>query len=558
MSSRKRSLLNRANSSAAFAACLLLALSGACSREGGGVRRIAVLPFENQTADARLGWAGRALAEAVRSSILGAPAAQPSFAPTLRDAAGADVILHGYFYLSAGKLKVEAVLEDARTNRTAATASAAGSPEAILPLAAAIARQIEPRARPYSTRNETAVRACAEGLEARDPEAAGAAFARAVAADPAYGAAWVAWAQRMISFGRPAAAQPALSGALAQQARLPAVERAQLQWIAAALAGDPAAERKALFEMARATPADAGVFRGLANLDLRARAFPSAVRWYARALSLAPDDLALLNETGYAQACARDLESAVRTLSRYRDLRPRDANPLDSLGDVHFYLGRFASAASYYTQAYAKDPSFLFGATQYKAAWAHLMAGDLAHADEAFTKFIASRQAARDVSAPYRQACWEYVTGRRAQAIARMESLLRAPLPALAALAARELSIWNGKPNGCPECALLLAGKFQEAVAPLQSRRARTSPTSPDWSGVALAWALQETGRWNEAADILATNPIPDPLHDDVFLSLGFPRIFHLRAEALARQGRREDAQANARLYQKYSAAPGS
>lgn len=513
---------------------------------------MAVLPFENLSGDARLGWAGRAFAEVVRAQILGSPQAQPSYVPRLRDAAGADAFLHGYFYLSGGRLKVEAVLEDARTNRTLKAASAVGRPGDLLPLAAAIARQLDSAARPYSTRSEAALRAYAEAVNAPDPDAAAAAFSRAVEIDPAYGAAYVAWAQRMASLGRSPAVQTALAAAQARQALLPAIERAQLQVIASALARDAAAERSALLALARATPADAAVYRALAALDLRAHACPAAVGWYQRALAADSDNIALLNDTGYAQACARDLESAVRTLSRYRELRPEDANPVDSLGDVYFYFGRFTEAASYYAQAHAKDPSFLFGSELYKVAWAHLMAGDLARADEAFRKYVEARQAARDLAVPYRQAQWEYVTGRRPQAVAGMEALARAPQPPLAALAARELALWKGDPKVCPECALLLAGKFQEAVAPLQNRYARTSPTSPEWSGVALAWALSETGRWAEASGLLASNPIPDPRRDDPFLIFGFPRIFHLRAEALARQGRREDAQANARLFERY------
>ena len=546
MSSRKRSLPNRAYSRiAAVGACLLLALAGACSRENAGVRRIAVLPFENLSADARLGWAGRAFAEVLRSQFLGSPDAQPYFVSTLRDVPGAhaDAVLHGYFYLSGGKLKVEAVLENTRSHRTVATASAAGAPGAILPLADAIARQIEPHARAYSGANEAALRAYTAALEASEPDAAAREFARAVEAGPAYGAAYAAWAQWMISHGRPALAQPAIAAARAQWTALAPVERAQLQTISAALSGDPAAERKALLELARATPADPSVYRGLAGLDLRARACPSAIGWYERALAIDPDDIVLLNETGYAQACARDLESATRTLSRYRDLRPNEANPLDSLGDVNFQLGRFSAAARYYSEAYSKDPAFLLHSEMYKTAWAYLMAGDLPRANEAFGKFLETRQAAHDPVAPYREAQWEFLTGRRKQALSRMEALTQAPQPLLAALATRELSAWR----------LELSGKLENAIEPLQARRDRTSPTTPDWSGVILARALAEKGRWPEASEILATNPLPNPLHDDPFLSLGFPRIFFLRAEALARQGRRDEAKANYRLFLQYA-----
>lgn len=547
-------------------ACLVLLclLHCACSGDRRVAGKIAILPFENLTSDPALDWVSRALAEVLRAQLTGGSDVDPVVVPVLREvpASGAAGILQGYFSIDGGRLRVQAVLENAPTNRTMLTASTAGPPGRVLPLAASLAWQLDPRVRPFSTGSEAALRAYVEALGAADPAPA---FTRAIAADPGFGTAYVAWAEWLISRGVRAQAREVVSAGQGKGTRIPPVERARLGYLAAVLQGDRVAERRALVDLARTTPADASVYRMLANLDLAARAYPAAVQWYNKALEREPDNVALLNEAGYANAYARNLEAATQRLSRYRDLRPLEANPLDSLGDVHFYLGRFSQAENYYLEGYAKDTSFLFGGELYKAAWARLMTGDLKGADEAFGRFLQARQGLNDPLAPYRQAQWEYLTGRRKQAIARLDRMAQAPQPPLASLAAFQLSVWmleTGSPTRAFEagpsqyaqaCQLLLSKQFPEAATRVTKLYQQTSPASPDPLDVLLAWALLETDRFNQAAELLATNPIPDPLREHPFLSLSFPRIFFLRGVVLEKQGRREEAKINYGLFLRYS-----
>ena len=71
-----------------------------------------------------------------------------------------------------------------------------------------------------------------------------------------------------------------------------------------------------------------------------------------------------------------------------------DANPIDSLGDVHFYLGQFSEAEKFYREEYAKDSTFLNGASLIKAATAHLITGDIPGAEAIFAEYEAARRAA--------------------------------------------------------------------------------------------------------------------------------------------------------------------
>ena len=575
--------------------CLLLlsALLCACSRDHSATRKLAVLPFENLSDTRDLDWVGLGLAEVVTAQLTGTPDIDPAVAPTERDAelSAPCGILRGYYSVVGGRLRVQAVLEDTATRRSAASASAVGSPDGILALAASVARQFDSRARPFSTANQAALRAYVE-----------ASFERAIAADPGFGAAYVAWAQQMISHGDREQARRIVAAGRALGTRIPQVERARLEVLSAELDGNRAGQRRALACLARATPADAAVFKKLGAMDLAARAYQPAVQWYQKALERDPANVALLNDAGYAQAYARDLEAAVKTLSRYRDLRPREANPLDSLGDVNFLLGQFSPAGKYYLEAYAREPSFLMGGEMYKAAWARLLAGDVKGADESFAKFLQARQGFHDPLVPYRQAQWEYLTGHRSQAIAGLDRVAQDPHPPLASLAAAQLSIWTletGDPararqyalrsgpansfstlcrfltepqapasewalraqRAFPEpsqaglrqyalaAALLLSKSFPEAAVQLTKLSGETPPDSQDPVDTLLAWPLVETGSFKPAEDRLALTPLPDSLHEHPLLSLSFPRILFLRAVVQEKLGRRDQARANYQLF---------
>ncbi|MGE5568239.1 MAG: tetratricopeptide repeat protein [Rhodospirillales bacterium] len=583
-------------------ALLCLALAS-CSKQQPAARKIAILPFENLSADPQLDWAGSAFSELLTAQLSGVPHIAPLSLKSLRDvpATGADAVLQGYFSEAGGGLRVEAVLQDTAANRAEKTILAAGPPNAILEIAASLARQIDPGARPLPTRNQAALRAWLEGLEGATDG-----FERAVAADPDFGAAYVSWAQRLASQGDRAGAKQVIASAAQRGSRIGAVERARLGVLAAALDGDGAARRRALVEMVRATPADVSLYRTLAQMDLTARSYTNAARWYEQALERDPGDAALLNEAGYAYAYARNLEAAKKALTRYRELRPREANPLDSLGDVHFYLGRFAEAEQYYLEAYAKDPAFLSGAELHKAAWARLMAGDLQGARATFDKFVQERQQQQDPLAPYRIAQWDYLTGRRRNAIERLEKAVGPPDSPLATLAAVQLSLWalesddrdrarefalrahpshplaalcrflSGPPATANEWAarageafsqpgqhglrryalayaLLLSKHFQAAVPVLKEIYHQTPPSAPDPVEVLLAWALVEAGRIKEAGELLAVNPIPEIVGEHPVLWLSFPRIFQLRGIVLEKEGRPAEAKANLELFQRFS-----
>jgi tetratricopeptide (TPR) repeat protein len=364
-----------------------------------------------------------------------------------------------------------------------------------------------------------------------------------------------------------------------------------LDVVAAQLSGNAAALSQSLALLSRLTPADSALLRALASTELQGRRYGPAIDYYRKALAAQPGDIAVLNILGYAQAYAGDLEGAVNTLRDYQRLRPTEANPLDSLGDVNFYFGQFSEAENFYRQEYSKDPAFLNGASLIKAATAHLMTGDVPGAEAIFAEYETARRAVDDPMIGFTRAEWDYLRGKRSEAIHNLESLAGATkIRDLASLAHSSLTVWlldagDGErarqhaaqavatagqgtatlaaacryvadPSGAafPDpgvraCALLLSKNFAAAIPLLRESIARTAPSPSETAPVLLAWALEETGAFDEAAKYLRNTPVPAVSGPAPFEALIFPRIFNLRAVVAEKKGLKQVAEQNDRLF---------
>src|SRR5439155_2479983 len=140
------------------------------------------------------------------------------------------------------------------------------------------------------------------------------------------------------------------------------------------------------------------------------------------ASELEPDNHRALNLLGYAAAYAGELETGMAALRRYRALRPNDANPLDSMGDINMAVGRLTEAESFYLQAQKKDGNALGGGDLLKAAVARLLSGDVTGADGLAKQYLDARTAAKDPAVAYRQAEWTWISGRRRAAYRQLET----------------------------------------------------------------------------------------------------------------------------------------
>ena len=571
---------------------------GACGRKNGRpVERLAIVPLENLSSDFGSDWIGRAAAEALLYDLASTPDVYAQLVESASDAAPvrATRVLQGYFIERNGRIEIHATLMDPRKSAAVGSFALSGPlSNGPLPLVNQIAKRVSPASRTFSTSNAAAFRNFGQALTATDRAQMVRAFESAIAADPHLATASMALARLLAESGDRDQALKFLD--TAQNAASDPIDRARLEFLAASLNSSTAAQLNALQALARLTPADPAVFKELAVLLSSQRKFQDAVRNFAAASRLDPDDAAIWNQLGYAYAFAQDLPGARRALERYRQLLPpEEVNPLDSLGEVSFYLGDFAAAEKYFLQAQQKNPIEFGGGELIKAAQARLMAGDLPQADALFRGYLALLQHSQGALAGYQEAQWEFLTGHRKAAMSRLEKLAPGLQGDAKALVFCQLSIWKLETGdskaaadlasdavasaqsprlrstsaicrylstmpatssgsaGEDAYAKLFEQKFAQALPLLESTYRETNPTTDAQVRVLLAWSYVEVGKTADAGKLLDLYPIPLSSGEPLFASLIFPRYFYLRGAVLEKEGKRAEAKQNYELFLKYA-----
>jgi Flp pilus assembly protein TadD len=496
------------------------AVCAACSRSRNAresVRRVAILPFENLSGDTALDWIAAAGPKIVADQLVGnagqaLPAIVPMQVGALRDAyaSGVTQLVHGYFETRSASnkeepLHFEFLVEDAQTHKALHTVAGDGE---LLSALDRLAKQIDPGAHAFSSTNPQAVAAWGHGE-----------YENAVKLDPGFGTAWLSWVQaRAATPNNQEAKQEAIDlakRALGQPALRSAVDREQLEFVSATLRQDEPGQQQALTALARLMPHDSVLLRRLATQNMNSRRFSEAVRYYSAALQDEPDDIELWNQLGYAQAFAGDLPSAQKSFERYGRDPDHTANSLDSLGEASFLNGKFAEAEKYFLEAHAKSSAMLGGGDLLKAAYAHWLQGDLPGADKLFSQYLAFRGQQKDDLVPWRQAVWEYSTGRTDAAIGRLSSVTG---PA-ANIAAAQLALWKDP------------SKLPRDPAALKQAYERTSPAGDGIIRVLYAAALAQAGQKDEARKLLALWPLPGLESDPLLQSFVFPKYLELKQQ---------------------------
>ena len=618
---------------------LLFAVAfSSCSRHATPeFQRIAILRFENLGSDPSADWMGRAFSEIITSELAGAPGiyaipstrihnyeramgARPVSAPGisaergLAIVSGANRLGYGDYSVSGGRLQARLVIEDPQTGRMKTVVSTSAPANDVIAAASGLARQLWSGAPQYRSSRAQALQDYVAALEGSDPAAVARNLEQAIAASPDFAPAYRLLAQLKAQAQDAAGALAVIGQALSTGLR--PLERARLEVADAELRGDRTARLRALDAVSKLTPSDPTVWQALAEALLNAHGYAQAVNDYGKALEIEPRDANSLNQLGYACAYSGDLPAAMAALRRYQALRPADANSLDSMGDVNLLTGRLGEAGNFYLQASQKTPHFELDGSLLKAAMARLMTGDIAGADGLARRYLDARAVDKDPALDYRKAEWLWVSGRRKEAGAQMETFARTaengPARELAARAYSALAVWKlmlgdraaatrmaqqaaaaagpssaeivalarfltGPPASPAEWAtraghdfpgpvrnpvrdlalayaLLVAKEFQPASQAL--KQIYESADQADGQGalpVLLAWTYLETGRDKEAAPLLRLNPIPATTGTGPLLAFYFPRIYYLRGLAASRAGKRDEAAANYQLFRKLS-----
>ena len=457
---------------------------------------MALLKFENLSADPSLDWVATAAPAILAAELTGSVRTLPLAVETMRDARleSATRIVHGYFDRREGRLHFEVALEDPERRKMISTSVVEGAP---LEAMSSIANRFASGVRAFSTSNAEAAAAWGRG----DNELA-------VGLDPDFGTGWLAWTQKLANTGDSRGALEVASRALARSGLRSPIERTQIELLSASLTHDDAGRRASLQKLAELAPADPAPRLTLAQLETAGRRFPEAASAYREAIQAGANAPAIENQLGYAEALAGNLDAARKAFDAY-GRQPEDAtNALDSLGECLFMNGKFDAAEKAFLDAYAKDPAFLNGETVWKAAHARWLKGDLKGADELLERYWTRG----GPLASWRHANWLYETGRREQA-AMM--LMESP-PEASELARKQLAVWND-PRAVPGDLDMLRQAYE-----------RSDPVNDGLVRTFYAAALLEAGRKDEARKLTARWPLPE-MGDSLLQSLMYPRFLELR-----------------------------
>ena len=468
------------------------------------MQRVAFLPFENLSGDASLDWISSAGPRIVNDELLGGAARSvPAHVDSRRDAFpfGATQLVHGYVEKRRQGFHFEFVVEDAKTHKALQTLASDGDP---LPALDLLAKQIDSAAHAFSSTNPQAVAAWASGD-----------YEKAVTLDPGFGAAWSSWVQARVAAGDKQQAYDIAARALGQTSLRSPVDRAQLEFDSATLRQDVPAQDRALTALAELVPHDLALLGQLAARQMNTRHFSEAVRYYQAILQEAPDEIEIWNQLGYAQVFAGDLESAQKSFERYGRDPAHAANALDSQGEAYFLNGKFVDAERRFLDANAKSNTLLGSVDLLKAAYSRWLQGDLPGADKLFLQYLTFRVVQKDDLVAWRQAVWEYSTGRTDAAVSRLSNV-SGPVENVARA---QLALWKD------------LSKLPKDSATLKQAYDRTPPTADSLSRVLYAAALLEAGQKDDARKLIALWPLPGADSDPLLQSLVFPKYLELKRE---------------------------
>ncbi len=567
-------------------------LAGCSRKQEAGVARVAIPPFENLSGNPVNDWVSVALQDVVTSDLTGTPTLQPLAVRSAREvpAAGAKQTIAGYFTIQGDTLTVNATLRDLASEKSISSYTISRNLRGgVLPAGNELAKKVNSNARTYGAASDDVLRMYAEAKLKGSPAEAAQHLEKTVAADAAFGEAWVALVQAWSTAGQPAKAKDALDRSRNAGEKIRPIERARLNFLSATLNGDAAGQVQSLEALQRLVPADGSLPATLAQAEFNLRHFAKSAEWYRQAAMLEPANGQFWNMAMYANAFAGNFDSVKTAFEEYRKSTPGNPNTFDSLGEAAFALGRFDEAEKAFLEAHQVAPTFLDGWTLVKAAQARLMRGDKPGANKLFQDFLEARKKANDGRVDYQQARWEYATGDQKAATRRLESwiqtnpngdaaaMARARLAAWKlqagdAAAARELSAMALKQAANPGIrlqaflcqfaaqpkndvaglnaqaqrmlpapaqagvrnmalgyALLFSKEFNAAAGVWKTIYESTPPTVAGEPAVLLAWAYAESGRPELAKPLLERFPIPNPANERVFDFLEYPRVLQLR-----------------------------
>ncbi len=581
------------------AAALLAAfLLPACRREPPSApRRIAVLPFEDQSLAAGHAWLARLLPFSIARQLEGTARIQVAEVRSAADLPSATHQISGFTAARPDRIEAHLFLYELPSHRLLGHRVLAHPPDrwrrlledSARFLAEAVSAPAE--LKPLEIHHDNAARRLAAALLAGNPQQSLSEFRAAAEADPACGWCWLGWTETSLRLGDRAQALAAIEAARPHAESLDPISRSRLDLIAANLRSDPRAATAALRDLVAAAPGDASAHARLSEALVAGREFDSAAAALHRAIELEPQAGQFWNSLAYVHAYAGRFEDALKAVARYAEL-DASPNPADSRGEILMMAGRFREAAQAFEESYRNDPAFNGGAAMEKAALCRLLEGDPGNAASALARFLADLAKRGDRAVDLRRARWEFLSGQTALARDRFSRIAIDQAHPFAPIAASMSALRFAAADPRAASAILASqpqprGPLQQIHAAYASAaldpssiervrddrlraelRALSLTIRRDWNAAAAAWqdvierspggtdspgrelrafCLVSAGEPRKAEPVLGPGwPLLSPGQMEFLDFLVYPACLYTRAEIARSHGRQEEAR---RLY---------
>lgn len=177
----------------------------------------------------------------------------------------------------------------------------------------------------------------------------------AVKADPKFAQAYIL----ISNFSHdPAEQQAARMRAKQLAPRVSGPEQLLIRWLAGAQEDNYVPAIAAMNDLLEKFPRDQRLALLAGGWLVKQEQYKQGVVVLERAVTLAPNYAAALNELGYAYAFSGDFAKGFAAMERYVALQPDEPNPHDSYGEILRLAGKFEAALEQYQMSIRIDPNF--------------------------------------------------------------------------------------------------------------------------------------------------------------------------------------------------------